>query len=68
MDRNLHRRVEVCCPIIDPDLQRRLKYEMEIYLGKTKKTWVMNADGSYNRLPNKGIEAQEKLMRELRRK
>ena len=68
MDRNLHRRVEVCCPITDPDLQKRLKYEMELYLNKTKKTWVMNPDGSYKRLANKGIEAQEKLMRELRRK
>jgi polyphosphate kinase len=68
MDRNLHRRVEVSCPITDPVLQKRLKYEMELYLKKTKKTWVMNGDGSYTRLPSKGIEAQEKLMRELGRK
>ena len=68
MDRNLHRRVEVCCPITDTDLQKRLKYEMGLYLKKTKKTWSMNSDGSYSRLPNKGMEAQEKLMRELRRK
>jgi polyphosphate kinase len=68
MDRNLHRRVEVCCPITDPVLKDRLKYEMELYLKKTKKTWIMNSDGSYTRLANKGVEAQEKLMRELGRK
>ena len=68
MDRNLHRRVEVCCPIEDPVLQVRLKYEMDLYLKKTRKTWVMNPDGTYTKMPNKGTEAQEKLMRELGRK
>jgi len=68
MDRNLHRRVEVCCPIEDPVLKSRLQYEMELYLNKTKKTWMMKPDGTYQKLPNKGIEAQEKLMRELKRK
>ena len=68
MDRNLIRRVEVCCPITDLGIQKRLKYEMSLYLRKTKKVWVMNPDGTYKRLPNKGLDIQEKLMQELGRK
>lgn len=43
MTRNLDRRVEVACPIYDPDVQRELREMMEIQLRDNKKARVINA-------------------------
>jgi polyphosphate kinase len=52
MTRNLDRRVEVVTPILDPNLKRYLKdVVLEAYLKDNVKARILNADGSYERVP-----------------
>ena len=78
MTRNLESRVEIIVPIEDRDLRAELKSILEIQLGDTRNTWVMNSDGSYDRpKPRRGkssrgsqnllIEAAEKRQSEANR-
>jgi polyphosphate kinase len=66
MDRNFFRRIELCFPVLDPALKRRVIREgLQPYLDDTSQAWVMNADGSYERLrPRRGRRrsAQEELV------
>ncbi len=51
MERNLLRRVEVCFPILDPELARRVYEEaLEVYLQDNTQAWCLNADGSYTQI------------------
>ena len=64
MERNLDRRVETLCPVIDPDLARYIRENiLDAYLSDTQRTTVLQSDGSYvhpsngdHRVPN--IDAQ----------
>ncbi|MBS0570667.1 MAG: polyphosphate kinase 1 [Proteobacteria bacterium] len=48
MERNLLRRIEVCFPILDPDLARRVHAEaLENYLADNTQAWLLQADGRY---------------------
>jgi polyphosphate kinase len=50
MERNLLRRIEVCFPILDPDLARRVYDEtLETYLADNTQAWLLQADGRYVR-------------------
>lgn len=51
MERNLSRRVEICFPILDPALARRV-YDEELanYLADNSNAWALSADGSYTRI------------------
>ncbi|MGE4158090.1 MAG: polyphosphate kinase 1 [Planctomycetota bacterium] len=40
MERNLDRRVEVSCPILDPDIKKRLQDIMELQWADSAKTWA----------------------------
>jgi polyphosphate kinase len=67
MDRNFFRRIELCFPVLDPALKRRVLREgLQPYLDDNCQAWVMNADGGYERLkPRKGgrrRSAQEELL------
>ena len=66
MDRNFFRRIELCFPVLDAALKRRVIREgLQPYLDDTSQAWVMNADGSYERLkPRRGRRrsAQEELV------
>jgi polyphosphate kinase len=67
MDRNFFRRIELCFPVLDPALKRRVIREgLQPYLDDNCQAWVMNADGGYERLrPRKGgrrRSAQEELL------
>lgn len=67
MERNLIRRVEVCFPIIEKTLNRRVQKEgLDIYLKDNCQAWVLNNDGSYTKLTpaedEERISAQEFLM------
>lgn len=66
MDRNLLRRVEVCFPILNIDLAKRVFNEgLENYLVDNTQAWELNTDGSYTRTsPGQGIAhtAQTNLM------
>jgi len=50
MERNLLRRIEVCFPIIDPELAQRVYAEaLENYLADNTQAWLLRADGTYER-------------------
>ncbi len=52
MPRNIERRVEILFPVEDPDIVRRLRYEiLETYLRDNVKARIMLADGPYERAP-----------------
>jgi len=64
MQRNFDRRVEIAFPVIEPQLQAKLKQILEIQLGDTVKGWSMRPDGSYVRNCNDGFtyaRCQEQL-------
>lgn len=68
MERNLYDRVEICFPITDKKLAKRVKYEcLEIYLADTLDSWLLQADGSYIKAkPDKAaVSAQQHLLNEL---
>jgi polyphosphate kinase len=67
MDRNFFRRIELCFPVLDPALKRRVIREgLQPYLDDNSQAWVMNPEGVYERLrPRKGgrrRSAQEELL------
>jgi polyphosphate kinase len=66
MDRNFFRRIELCFPVLDPALKRRVIREgLQSYLDDNCQAWLMNAEGSYERLkPRRGRRrsAQEELL------
>jgi polyphosphate kinase len=64
MQRNFDRRVEIAFPVIDVQLQAKLKRILEIQLGDTVKGWWMQSDGTYVRRRNEGLpplRCQEQL-------
>ncbi|MFA6014722.1 MAG: polyphosphate kinase 1 [Gallionellaceae bacterium] len=49
MDRNFFRRIEVCFPLLDPKLKKRVIDEgLKVYLQDNCQAWEMNADGGWN--------------------
>lgn len=72
MGRNFFGRVEVCFPILDPQLRRRVIDEgLTPYLEDNTRAWIMSADGQYAcRLPGRGkpVSAQEHLLGTLAQK
>ena len=69
MQRNFDRRVEIAFPVIDLQLQAKLRQILEIQLGDTVKGWSMQSDGTYVRTRNDGlssIRCQEQLYEIIR--
>ena len=67
MARNFFRRIELCFPVIDATLKKRVIREgLMPYLEDNVQAWVMNADGNYERLRarkgSKGHSAQDELL------
>jgi polyphosphate kinase len=59
MDRNVFRRVEVCFPILDEAMKKRLINDLEVYLQDNCGAWELQNDGSWVRqLPRPGEEIQ----------
>ncbi|OGA22241.1 MAG: RNA degradosome polyphosphate kinase [Betaproteobacteria bacterium RIFCSPLOWO2_02_FULL_67_26] len=56
MDRNFFRRVEVCFPVLDPKLRKRIVNEgLQPYLEDNCQAWDMDQDGHYSlRSPRRG--------------
>ncbi|HET6604296.1 MAG TPA: polyphosphate kinase 1 [Xanthomonadaceae bacterium] len=51
LERNLHRRVETCFPVLDRELAERVyEEELQNYLADNTQSWVLAADGTYRRL------------------
>ncbi len=50
MDRNFFRRIELAFPVLDAALKARVIREgLQAYLDDTAQTWIMHADGGYER-------------------
>jgi polyphosphate kinase len=66
MDRNFFRRIELCFPVLDPALKRRVIREgLQPYLDDNCQAWIMSAEGGYEKLrPRRGRprSAQEELL------
>ena len=66
MERNFFRRIELCFPVLDPALKRRVIREgLQPYLDDNGQAWAMDADGAYARVkPRRGRRrsAQEELL------
>ena len=66
MGRNFFRRIELCFPVLDPALKRRVIREgLRPYLADNCQAWEMKPDGSYARIkPRRGRRraAQEELL------
>ncbi|AMO73949.1 MULTISPECIES: polyphosphate kinase 1 [Pseudomonas] len=69
MERNLDMRVETCFPVEGKKLVQRVKKELELYLADNTQAWVLQADGSYQRLNPTGNQnprnAQAMLLERL---
>jgi polyphosphate kinase len=69
MERNFFRRIEVCLPILDPKLKKRVLEEgLQKYLEDNTQAWLMDCDGHYERAqPGKAAArcAQLELLQEL---
>src|SRR5437588_99352 len=51
MARNFFRRIELCFPVLDPALKKRVMREgLQPYLEDNSQAWVMGPDGNYERL------------------
>ncbi len=50
MERNLHRRVEVCFPIDDPAHRARILEDLDRYLEDNTLAWKLESNGEYTRL------------------
>ena len=66
MSRNFFRRIELCFPVLDPTLKKRVIREgLQPYLDDNCQAWVMNPEGEYERpKPRRGRSrsVQEELL------
>ncbi len=65
MERNLDRRVEVLCPVLDPALRSYLRdVVLDLYLRDTARAWTLDSSGAY--APpvhaSEGVNAQQALV------
>ncbi|WP_284155221.1 polyphosphate kinase 1 [Sulfuricystis thermophila] len=68
MERNFFRRIEVCFPVLDPKLKRRVIREgLRAYLADNCQAWDMDSDGVYRIRPSRRVRtcAQELLLGEM---
>ncbi len=69
MDRNFFRRIEVCFPILEKKLKKRVIDEgLKVYLQDNRQAWDMDGDGHYRRKKSHRAEpkcAQSELLRRL---
>ena len=69
MDRNVFRRVEVCFPIEDPAIKKRIMADLDMYLQDNMGAWELQADGEWLQChPKPGespVSVQQNLLQEL---
>lgn len=66
MTRNLNRRVEIACPIFDPEIKKQLKWILSCQLHDNSKASFMMADGVYSRkhkCGETGFSCQDEFMK-----
>lgn len=66
MDRNFFRRIELCFPVDDTKLKRRVISEgLRPYLDDNVQAWEMNGEGGYTRKrPARGTKAVRRSAQE----
>jgi polyphosphate kinase len=65
MDRNMFRRNESCFEIRQKAMKEQIRHDLDLFLADNCQAWVLNADGSYERLSPTGderISAQETFL------
>jgi len=67
MGRNMFQRVEICFPIKTKRISAEIIKHLEYYLKDNKQSWVLQTDGSYQRIQSESepFIAQEQLLEEL---
>jgi polyphosphate kinase len=69
MDRNFFRRIEICFPVLEPKLKKRVLTEgLNVYLKDNTNAWEMDGDGDYRlKSTRRGARlcSQEALLTEL---
>ena len=68
MERNFFRRIEICFPVLDPRLKRRvLKEGLKPYLADNCQAWEMDSEGDYRIKPSRRsrVCAQELLLDDM---
>jgi polyphosphate kinase len=65
----MFRRVEICFPVENKKLQNRILQDLNLYLNDNTQAWLLQSDGSYQRLQkadaDESIQAQAVLMHEV---
>ena len=63
MERNFFRRVEVAFPVLQARLRSRIREDLDRYLQDTSNAWLMQSDGSYQRVSaDPPVDAQAELL------
>ena len=62
MTRNMERRVEVACPILQPEIREKLHEILDTCLQDNAKARILQADGSYRPCPNQVERVEEQLV------
>lgn len=69
MERNMFRRVEICFPIINKKLHKRIYKDLLYYLKDNTQAWELQSDGMYSRLTPRSnatpLSAQMTLLAKL---
>ena len=68
MNRNMFRRVETCFPVENKKLHDRIMHDLDCYLKDDSMAWLLQSDGSYQRVKpagETGFHVQTELLQEL---
>ncbi len=66
MTRNTEYRVEVACPVLDPDLKDQINHYLDVVLSDNVKARLMKSDGTYTKKEQKEpfVDSQQTFMEE----
>ncbi len=68
MTRNTQRRVEIACPVLDPEIRRRIYHDIQLFCADNVKARVLEPDGTYRPVPRQegepAVDCQAVLMAE----
>jgi polyphosphate kinase len=69
MTRNVERRIEIACPVLDRNIKSRILEILKIELEDHASAWILHPDGNYVRSESDGenINCQDYLMKEAMR-
>ena len=66
LERNLLRRIEICWPLLDPDVAAQVRADaLDAYLADDRRAWLLQADGTYqppSAVAGTGHSAQDDLL------